>query len=155
MTVRSCVRAVVPSLIAGVVVIGCASAPKPSIATITVAASPDSNPDAQGRPQPVVVRVYQLKENVAFNGADFFALYDDEQKVLGPALVSRSEYMLKPSEKRSLELEVSPDARFVAAVAAFRDIRNAKWRAVVAVTDDDETVTVGVERDQILLSVAD
>jgi type VI secretion system protein VasD len=155
MTICSSVRALVWSAIAGVVVIGCASAPKPSIATITVAASPDSNPDADGRPSPVVVRVYQLKENVAFNGADFFALYDDEQKVLGAALVNRAEYMLKPSEKRTLELEVSPDARFVGAVAAFRDIRNARWRAVVPVTSDDETVTVGVERDQIRLSVED
>ncbi len=155
MTSRLCIRAVFWSVVASIVVVGCASVPKPSIATITVAASADSNPDAAGRPSPVVVRLYQLKENVAFNGADFFALYDDEQKVLGGDLVSRSEYLLKPSEKRSLEIEVSPDARFVGAVAAFRDIRNARWRVVVPVTLDHERVTVGVERDQILLSVAD
>ena len=51
---------------------------------LTLAATADSNPDATGRPSPVVVRVYQLKTDVAFKGAEFFALFDDDMKVLGP-----------------------------------------------------------------------
>src|SRR5687767_3676763 len=88
----------------------CASAPKPpkpARTRLTVAAAPDSNPDANGRPSPVVVRVYQLKADTAFKGADFFALFDDEMKVLGPELIGRSEYTLAPSERRTMELDVS------------------------------------------------
>ena len=77
---------------------GCAKAPPPAapaaptLPPITIAAPPeaktkaamtlvataDTNPDGSGRPSPIVVRVYQLKTDGAFKGADFFALYDDE-----------------------------------------------------------------------------
>ena len=40
----------------------------------------------------MVVRVYQLKTDVAFKGAEFFALFDDDMKVLGPDLIGRNEY---------------------------------------------------------------
>lgn len=155
MNCRLCMPALLSVLIAAVVTVACASAPKPSVATVTVAASGDSNPDASGRPSPVVVRVYQLKGDTAFTNADFFALYDDEKKVLGAELIARAEYVIAPSEKRSIELSVSPEARFVGAVAAFRDIRAAQWRAVVPVSRDEESVTVAVERGRIVVSVAD
>ena len=40
---------------------------------MTIAASTDANPDATGRPSPVVLRVYQLKGDGAFSRAEFFA----------------------------------------------------------------------------------
>jgi type VI secretion system protein VasD len=147
-------RLVLAAALAGAAA-GCASAPKPSVTTVTVAASPDSNPDAGGRPSPVVVRVYQLKNDAAFNGAEFFALFDDDTKVLGEQLISRAEYVVAPSEKRTIELSVSPEARFVGAIAAFRDIGSSQWRAAAPVTPDDERLTVGVERARIVLTVAD
>jgi type VI secretion system protein VasD len=143
------------TIAAAAIASACASAPKPSTAAMTVGASADANPDAGGRPSPVVVRVYQLKADTAFNGADFFQLFDDEQKVLGAELINRAEYVLAPSEQQKVELSVSPDARFVGAVAAFRDIRNTQWRTVVPVTPDSEAVTLGVERARIVLSVTD
>ncbi len=63
--------------------------PKPAPAALTIAASADTNPDDTGRPSPVVVRVYQLKADAAFAGAEFFPLFDDDQKVLGAELISR------------------------------------------------------------------
>src|SRR5579862_1498024 len=58
---------------------------------MTIAASTDTNPDAAGRPSPIVLRVYQLKGDAAFRRVDFFGLFDDEQKALGPDLVGREE----------------------------------------------------------------
>ena len=136
----------------------CASAPKPpkpARTRLTVAAAPDSNPDANGRPSPVVVRVYQLKADTAFKGADFFALFDDEMKVLGPELIGRSEYTLAPSERRTMELDVSADARFVGIIAAYRDIRNAQWRTLVQAPLRNDDVTVTVERARVVFSVPD
>ena len=57
--------------------------------------------------------LYQLKGDAAFTNAEFFALFDDEQKVLGPELIGREEYVLAPSEKRTVESAVSGAARFV------------------------------------------
>jgi type VI secretion system protein VasD len=97
---------------------------------MTVIAQPDVNPDAAGRPSPVVVRVYQLQQEAKFANADFFALFDDEQQALGADLLARDEITLAPGERKELQIAVKGEAKFVGAVAAYRDIRNSQWRAV-------------------------
>ena len=132
------------------VMVSCASAPpKPSKAKVTLAASADSNPDSGGRASPVVVRVYQLKTDAVFTGADFFALFDDDQKVLGQELIGRDEFVVAPSEKRTVEVAVAKTARFVGVVAAFRDIRNSQWRVVVPAPLKKDDMTVAVERARV------
>ena len=141
--------------VALVVTVACASAPpKPSNTRLTFAAVADTNPDANGRPSPVVVRIYQLRADTAFGAAEFFALYDDEMKALGPELIARDELVLSPAERRTVELPVSSEARFVGVIAAYRDIRNAQWRLVVPAPLKNNT-TVAVERARLLYSVAD
>ena len=127
--------------------------PKVERTRLTLAATADSNPDATGRPSPVVVRVYQLKTDVAFKGAEFFALFDDDMKVLGPDLIGRNEYTLAPSEKRTMEFDVSADAQFVGVMAAYRDYRNAQWRTVLQAPRSTPEVAVAVERARVVLSV--
>jgi len=107
--------------------------PPPPKATLVVATRSDVNPDTSGRASPVVVRVYQLKTDSAFTGAGFSNLFDDERKVLGPDLIARDEYELVPGERRILELAPPADMRFLGALAAFHDVRNSSWRAVLAV----------------------
>jgi len=119
---------------------------------MTMTAAADTNPDAGGRPSPVVVRVYQLNADGAFTSADFFALFDDEQKVLGPQLVNRAEFTMSPAEQRTIELTVAPETRFVGAIAAFRDIRNAQWRVLVPVKKRGDPVSVSVERARVVLT---
>lgn len=119
-------------------------------APMTISASADANPDATGRPSPVVVRVYQLRAEAAFKAAEFFALFDDEQKVLGPELISRDEFVLAPSERRTIDVAVSGQTRYVGAIAAFRDIRNAQWRTLVPAPR--KGLTVSVEGTRLVLS---
>lgn len=111
---------------------GCGSKPPkpppPTKAALVVAA--DVNPDVAGRPSPIVVRLYQLKEEGAFNSASYFALTDTEQATLGPSLVSREEYELKPGETRELTLKIPPEARYLGAIAGFRNLNNSKWKAL-------------------------
>jgi len=119
-------------------------------APMTISASTDSNPDATGRPSPVVVRVYQLRTDSAFSAADFYALFDDDQKVLGAELISRDEFVLAPAERRTIDMTVSGQTRFVGAIAAFRDIRNAQWR--MAVPSPRKGLTVAVEGTRLVLT---
>lgn len=126
--------------------------PKPATSPLTISASADTNPDANGRPSPVVLRLYQLKADDAFVNAEFFPLFDDDMKVLGPSLVSRDEYVLAPAERRTVEVAVSDDTKFLGAVAAFRDIRNAEWRVLVPVTR--KGLNVAVEKSRVVLAVA-
>jgi len=145
--------------------VGCAKAPPPQApppltiaatpetktkASMTLSAAADVNPDGSGRPSPVVVRVYQLKTDAAFNAAEFVDLFENEEKVLGSELISRDEFVLAPAEKRTLDVAVSGDTRFVGAVAAFRDIRNSQWRTLVPAPR--KGLTVAVERSRLVLS---
>ena len=120
--------------------------------TMTLTASADTNPDASGRASPVVVRVFQLRGDSAFSGADYFPLYDDDKMVLGPELITRDEFVLTPGERRSLDVTLAADTRFVGVIAAFRDIRNAQWRALIPTPRAG--LTVSVERARITVSPA-
>jgi type VI secretion system protein VasD len=91
-------------------------------------ASNDVNPDISGRPSPVVVRVFQLRGDAEFLSADFFTLYSKEKMVLGASLIAREEFVVQPGERRETRLGISPDARYIAVIAAFRDINGAHWR---------------------------
>jgi type VI secretion system protein VasD len=102
--------------------------PPPTKAAIVVSA--DVNPDSAGRASPIVVRLYQLKEEGAFNGASYFALADKEQATLGTSLESREEYELQPGQTKELVLKIPPEARYLGAVAAYRDLNNSKWKAL-------------------------
>jgi len=141
----------------------CASRqPKPVQTRTSFAVSTDANPDVHGRPSPIVVRIFELKGDAEFNGADFFSLYEREKETLGGSFIEREEYVLQPGEQKDLLLTMSRDARFVGAIAAFRDIRAAKWRAISKAprkTTGDmfsrDRLTVAVERGAIKLTVKD
>lgn len=57
------------------------------------------NPDLNGRPSPVVVRLFELKHPVAFENADFFSLYERPKETLDPDLVTSEELELRPGER--------------------------------------------------------
>jgi type VI secretion system protein VasD len=111
-------------------------APPPPATRVELAieALPDINPDGTGRPSPLLVRVYQLKTVAAFEGADFFALYQNEPAVLAADLVHKAEFMLRPGERRPLDFEPRPEASALAAFAAFRNLDTAVWRATTPLT---------------------
>ena len=139
-----------------------ACAAKPVKARLSIAAAANSNPDAGGRPSPVVVRVYQLKDDAAFVNADFFAIFDKEEATLAGSLVGREEFLLTPGDKRTEEFGVSREAKFVGVAAAFRDIRNSQWRVLqpapkkglVNIVKKD-ALTIVVEKTSVTLAIAD
>jgi type VI secretion system protein VasD len=125
--------------------------PPPAHAALVVAK--DANPDASGRPSPVVLRLYELKEEGAFNHAEYFALIDKEQDALGASLIAREEYELRPGETRELELNIPPEARFVAATVGFWDIRNAKWKTLApASAQSTSKLTVSIGKHEVAIA---
>lgn len=141
----------------------CASQPpKPVQTQATVIASADVNPDSQGRPSPVVVRIYQLSGDAEFNDAGFFALFDNEKATLGSSLIMRDERTLFPGQQVPLNLALAPDARFLGVVAAYRDIRSSRWRAVVGVPEKSllkllaqRRISVQIGKDAVTIAVKD
>ena len=128
------VRFACAALLLGLV--ACASPPKPpppTIIQVSLDAQANVNPDARGRPSPVVVRFYELKTPANFNAADFFSLFDRDKETLAADMLTRDEFQLMPGDKKQFQRPTQPDTRFVGVVAAFRDLERAQWRVISAV----------------------
>lgn len=73
---------------------------------LKLTASDQLNPDLNGRPSPIVVRLFELKHPVAFENADFFSLYERAKESLAPDMVATEELELRPGETVELKLSV-------------------------------------------------
>jgi len=132
--------------------VACSSSPPLLRGAITV--DSNVNPDRAGRPSPIVVRIYELKSVAAFNGADFFALFDNEQATLSSELVGREEFQLQPAETRQYRRQLQPDTKFIGIVGAFRDLEQARWRQAVPVPSKrSPTITIGLQARAVTLTV--
>lgn len=150
-------------LLAACLLTACAAKPpKPEPARARLVASDQVNPDASGRSSPIVVRLFQLREEGAFAAAEFFDLYAKEKEVLGESLVSREEYVLAPGETRALEIPLNAQTRYLGVLAAYRDIRAAQWRALTRAPEKTLTdllgkdgITITLDKDAVALSIKD
>lgn len=130
---------------------GCSAGTAPSASVqVVLDVADDVNPDASGRPSPIVVRVYQLADTEAFDRATFFDLYDRDRQVLGASLLARSEITLLPDTEKVVGQPLDPKTRVVAIVAAYRDIDHAQWRREFRVSGPgSHGIAVDLERSSI------
>lgn len=120
-----------------------------------IVAGGDVNPDDNGRPSPVVVRVVELKSPAVFESADFFALYQDEAQTLGADLVATEEFEFKPGDVQDLKFALKPESNYVGILAAYRQMDKANWRLVLPLQlKDKNQITVLLNRRGIELATA-
>jgi len=122
--------------------------PRPMNVTIDVKASTAVNPDVEGRPSPLAIRVYQLADSADFMKADLNSLWAGDATILAETLVSRQEFMLAPGASAQGSIKLEPATRVLGVVAAFRDFRSATWRTVQPVPQPPGATT------EFVLSVA-
>lgn len=123
---------------------------------LTLTASDQLNPDLNGRPSPVVLRMFELKHPVAFENADFFSLYERPRETLSPDLIASEELELRPGETVVLKLDIAGGGRYVGLLAAYRDLPHAQWRYTLPVAPahiteaslilDQDGITPAIER---------
>lgn len=104
-----------------------------------LSASDQVNPDLNGRPSPIVIRLMELKHPVAFENADFFSLYEHPKEALSPDMVTSEQLELRPGETLELKLSVEEGSRFIGVLAAYRDLPDTQWRYTVQVTPQEMT----------------
>jgi type VI secretion system protein VasD len=110
----------------------CASKPPEDVVLKgSVQAVQNVNPDSEGRPSPLVIKVFQLKAKDKFESADFFPLFDEAQATLGADMLAVEEMMLAPGDFRPYEGKFDPQTRFIGVIAAYRDINQAKWKTIL------------------------
>ncbi|NOQ76630.1 MAG: type VI secretion system lipoprotein TssJ [Methylococcaceae bacterium] len=106
---------------------------KPIIMDLTITASKELNPDIENRASPIVIRIYQLTHIDSFNNSDFFALYENDKSILAKDLKYREEMEIKPGLTTSKPLEINPDSKYIAVLAAFRDLDKAQWKSILEI----------------------
>jgi type VI secretion system protein VasD len=129
---------------------GAKGPPKPVAIDTEVVVSDDLNPDANGRPSPLMLGIYQLKSPDKFSNDDFFSVFNPDSTALGDDLVGREQITLQPGGTRTLELEVDPEAAYLGVVGAFADLENAEWRSVVEIPEKDLLKRINVFSKQRL-----
>lgn len=106
--------------------VGCS---KPRV-ELAVASQPNVNPDHSSRPSPVIVKVYELRNDLTFKQAEFSTLFDTPLQVLGADLIAADELVFIPGEARRVAYHPNPNTRFVGVVAGFRQMDRALWRII-------------------------
>ncbi|MGU3492587.1 type VI secretion system lipoprotein TssJ [Xanthobacteraceae bacterium A53D] len=116
---------------------GCAApGPPPPIVTpadITLRAAANINPNADGVPSPVVVKIYELKSQTNFMNASFFELLDSDVTKIGPDLLSKQELEILPGAEQVVNRTITGDVKYLGIIVGFRDINASQWRSVVEV----------------------
>ncbi|MGE4047690.1 MAG: type VI secretion system lipoprotein TssJ [Acetobacteraceae bacterium] len=108
----------------------CAAPPRPPTLDLSVVAGADQNPDPNGQPTSVALRLYQLTSDAAFLRADPFALIEREAATLGADDLGSEEIVIAPGERRTVAHPLKPGSLVLGVVTLFRDIDHATWRAV-------------------------
>ena len=92
-------------LFLSIVIVGCSAANfvvKP-YSTLEVKSAHNINPDSNGRPSPGVFYVFELTSYTIFSNQDFFSLYENPEKVLGPDLVNKFEFSLHQTQWKTIK----------------------------------------------------
>lgn len=145
--------AMLAAFIVAITLIGCApGTPKDVKLSGILVAATDINLDSEGRPSPIVVRIYQLQSAVKFNNADFFSVYDDAAGVLGADLIAFDEFTLRPGQSIDYQAQFKPAAKFVGVIAAFRNINSAQWRADLELPKKPGRLRIGLEKMSVSAS---
>lgn len=115
-----------------VFLVACASSePKPKEPqklNITLVSQAKVNKDLQGRAAPLLVKVYELKSEAAFEAADFFSLQKNDKEVLQDDLLAKNEYILKPGDTQRIVRTSYPATTVIGFIAEFRDLPRSTWR---------------------------
>lgn len=91
------------------------------------------NLDLTERPLSVVLNVYQLRDRQTFARLTFedFVSGKSDADLLGDDLLSKSEFVVLPGSKQSIDAKLMPDAKFIGVVAAYRMPADQRWRYLI------------------------
>jgi type VI secretion system protein VasD len=107
--------------------------PEPTRVVLEIKASGDINPNDEGRPSPVVVRIYQLLSAEKFEHADFYSLFENDKETLKYDFLGSEEILVVPNEKRTMFFEPHQDTVCIGVLASFRHFEKGEFRSAIAV----------------------
>lgn len=111
-------------------------------------ASAKLNSDAEGRPLPLVARIYSLRQSAAFEAAPYatFLAEDAGRVAFGADLVAVRELILLPGQRYDAIEHVPQEAAYVGIVALFHSPAPQRWRLAFASAEAEKAgLTLGLQ----------
>ena len=111
---------------------GCAKAPLMGKGTlrVVVMASRDCNNCGKTTGFPLTYRVLQVSDASAIAGLSLTQLWDKEEKILGPALLKKTESYVDPGQTKELPVEREKGATAMIVVGNFCRTKGSCWNHV-------------------------
>lgn len=114
----------------------CSSTPPPEqpepcnvqIVTLNIYAADNINPNEEGNPRPVVVRLYQLKGDVRLLNASYDDVLLKDKEVLADDILKVDEVGVYPNDLVEVKFERIKEAGFLAGVALFHSPKGQSWK---------------------------
>jgi type VI secretion system VasD/TssJ family lipoprotein len=85
------------------------------------------NVDTEGNPRATVLRVYQLTDDRILDTVTFEQVWQDAAGAFGDLMLDEQEFVAYPGKAEVHEIKPNPDAKFIAAVAIFREPVGNTW----------------------------
>lgn len=123
---------------------GCATSENAPQIKTTYFANAQVNPNIMNKPAPLVVTMYQLKTDSIIKNTDFISLYTDPKAALESSIISREQIEIKPNQQIETTQDLDPDTRYLAIIAAYRDIDNAQWRKLIKVKNNAKSLKLQI-----------
>lgn len=122
---------------------------------LKVASQPNVNPDSSGRPSPVHVKVFELRNDLAFKQADFGALFTNPIATLGADLIAADDLVLIPGEARKISYKPTLETRYIGMLAGFRQMDRATWRMLKPIEPEEKSLIALELNDTTILILPD
>ncbi|MEZ4298198.1 MAG: type VI secretion system lipoprotein TssJ [Polyangiaceae bacterium] len=98
------------------------------IVTLNIYAADNINPNENGNPRPVVVQLYQLKNEVRMENATYDQILKDAKGTLDDDIVKVDELSVFPNDLVEVKFERIKDASTLAGVALFHGPKGSSWK---------------------------
>lgn len=111
------------------------AAPKPcdvQQVTLNIYAADNINPNENNNPRPVVVRLYQLKNDVRLENATYDEVLLKDKEVLADDIVKMDEVSIFPNDLVEVKFERNKEASVLAGVALFHSPKGNSWKTFYA-----------------------
>jgi type VI secretion system protein VasD len=122
----------------GAVAVGCAPPPQTpkacdvQIVTLNIYAADNINPNERSNPRPVVVRLYQLKNDVRMENATYDEILLKDKDTLTDDLAKVDEVEVFPNDLVQVRFERIKEASVLSGVALFRGPKGNSWKTFYA-----------------------
>ncbi|MCL6269347.1 type VI secretion system lipoprotein TssJ [Sansalvadorimonas sp. 2012CJ34-2] len=105
-----------------------------TLAELEFQAARNVNLDDDGRPSPLVIRVFKLADSRQFEREDFLALYENAEERLGNDLLGAIQLKeIAPGENRLEAIELTPEVHYLGIIAEYARYGEAKTMLLVPI----------------------